>query len=165
MGLSTHDWYRDVQYSCRTLSVVYWIASGCDRCRSDRRQFRTPHRRLEPLDERRFRHAGGERRRPLAGRGFPTLAGTRLLETVTDAITSGVSSVLTYSLHRTLFPLKTNDGRPMIHNVAVRQIAHDPISCLIQITDVTAATERERVLRERQNARYDAVVESAPDAI
>ena len=27
------------------------------------------------------------------------------------------------------------------------------------------ATERDRVLRERQNARYDAVVESAPDAI
>ncbi len=36
---------------------------------------------------------------------------------------------------------------------------------LIQVTDVTVATERDRVLRERQNARYDAVVQSAPDAI
>jgi PAS domain S-box-containing protein len=96
---------------------------------------------------------------------FPGLAGTRLLEAVTDAIGSGVSSVLTHSLHRALFPLKTSDGRDMIHDVAVRQIAHDPILSLVQISDVTAATDREQVLRERQNARYNAVVESAPDAI
>jgi len=96
---------------------------------------------------------------------FPGLINSRLIEAVKDAVSSGVSSVLTHSLHRTLFPLKTIDGREMIHNVAVRQIAHDPVLALIQITDVTVATERERVLRERQNARYDAVVESAPDAI
>ena len=30
---------------------------------------------------------------------------------------------------------------------------------------MTVAAERDRVLRERQNARYDAVVDSAPDAI
>ncbi len=40
-----------------------------------------------------------------------------------------------------------------------------PPYCLIQITDVTVAANRERVLRERQNARYDAVVESAADVI
>jgi PAS domain S-box-containing protein len=39
------------------------------------------------------------------------------------------------------------------------------LSCLLQIADVTASAHRERILRERQNARYDAVVESAPDAI
>jgi PAS domain S-box-containing protein len=37
--------------------------------------------------------------------------------------------------------------------------------CLLQITDVTVAVTRERVLRERQNARYHAIVDSAPDAI
>jgi PAS domain S-box-containing protein len=37
--------------------------------------------------------------------------------------------------------------------------------CIVQISDVTLTAERERVLRERQNARYDAVVASAPDAI
>jgi PAS domain S-box-containing protein len=35
----------------------------------------------------------------------------------------------------------------------------------LQITDVTVAVTRERVLRERQNARYHAIVDSAPDAI
>src|ERR1700722_19484405 len=49
---------------------------------------------------------------------FPGLARTRLLEAVTDAIGSGVSSVLTHSPHRALFPLKTSDGRDMIHDVA-----------------------------------------------
>jgi PAS domain S-box-containing protein len=36
---------------------------------------------------------------------------------------------------------------------------------LVQIIDITVAVHRETVLRERQNARYDAVVNSAPDAI
>ena len=36
---------------------------------------------------------------------------------------------------------------------------------MLQIADVTAVAGRERLLRERQNARYDAVVGSAPDAI
>jgi len=35
----------------------------------------------------------------------------------------------------------------------------------VHIVDVTVAVQREQVLRERQNARYDAVVNSAPDAI
>ena len=39
------------------------------------------------------------------------------------------------------------------------------LQCLLQIVDVTVMAGRERVLRERQNARYDAVVGSAPDAI
>ena len=54
----------------------------------------------------------------------------------------------------------------MIHNVAVRPVGEKPyVRCIVQISDVTLAAERERVLRERQNARYDAVVASAPDAI
>nr|WP_291846827.1 PAS domain-containing sensor histidine kinase [Bradyrhizobium sp.] len=36
---------------------------------------------------------------------------------------------------------------------------------MLQITDVTGASHREQVLRERQNARYDAVVEGASDII
>ncbi len=96
---------------------------------------------------------------------FPCVASTRLIQALSDAATYGVSSVLTHSLHASLFPLRTSDGKDMIHNVAVRQIEREPALCLVQITDVTAATERERVLRDRQNARYDAVVESAPDPI
>jgi PAS domain S-box-containing protein len=96
---------------------------------------------------------------------FPGLTNARLRGAVSDAIASGVSSVLTHSLHRALFPLKISDGREMIHDVAVRQIAYDPVLCLIQISDVTVATDRDQMLRERQNARYNAVVASAPDAI
>ena len=90
---------------------------------------------------------------------------TRLLAAVTDALGYGVSSVISSSLHQGLFPLKTRTGRRLIHNVSLRPLAGEPARCLLQITDVTLATEREKVLRERQNARYDAVVDSAPDAI
>ena len=37
--------------------------------------------------------------------------------------------------------------------------------CLLQISDVTVSVTRERVLRDRQNARYHAIVDSARDAI
>ena len=96
---------------------------------------------------------------------FPHLSGTRLETAVTEALEFGVSSVVSSSLHRKLLPLKTHTGRRLVHNVTVRPIGGAVRRCLIQVTDVTVATEREKVLRERQNARYDAVVDSAPDAI
>lgn len=96
---------------------------------------------------------------------FPTVSSGRLTTAVNDALQDGVSSVITHSLHSALFPLKTRTGRALIHNIAIRPLVGAPPRCLIQITDVTVATEREKVLRERQNARYDAVVHSAPDAI
>ncbi|WP_284943691.1 PAS domain-containing hybrid sensor histidine kinase/response regulator [Acidisoma cladoniae] len=96
---------------------------------------------------------------------FPTLLGTRLIAAITEAVTGGVSSLLTHSLHSGLLPLKTRAGQDLIQNVTVRPIGAEPALCLIQITDVTVATERDSILRKRQNARYDAVVESAPNAI
>jgi len=96
---------------------------------------------------------------------FGGMIGPRLSEAVTDALASGVSSVLTQSLNSAVLPLRTRDGRAMIHNVAVQPMVQAPARALIQITDVTIATDRDRVLRERQNARYDAVVQTAPDAI
>ena len=96
---------------------------------------------------------------------FGGMIGPRLSEAVTDALASGVSSVLTQSLNSAVFPVRTRDGRAMIHNVAVQPLVQAPARALIQITDVTIAADRDRVLRERQNARYDAVVQTAPDAI
>jgi PAS domain S-box-containing protein len=96
---------------------------------------------------------------------FPDRARARLSVAIADALQSGLSSMLTHSLHRALFPLKTRAGRPLIHNVAVGPTKGVLPRCLIQVTDVTVPTERDKVLRERQNARYDAVVESAADAI
>jgi PAS domain S-box-containing protein len=90
----------------------------------------------------------------------------RLLASISEALTLNSSSFLTYTLNRNLLPLRTRAGLQMIHNISVRPLDESPeLQCLVQIVDVTASAHRERVLRERQNARYDAVVESAPDAI
>ena len=57
-------------------------------------------------------------------------------------------------------------GRQLVHNITVRPSGRHPAPrCLLQIVDVTVVAGRERILRERQNARYDAVVGSAPDPI
>jgi PAS domain S-box-containing protein len=97
---------------------------------------------------------------------FPGKAFTRLLAAISEALTLNSSSFLTHILNRNLLPLKTRAGLEMIHNVSVRPLGKSPdLRCLVQIVDVTASAYRERVLRERQNARYDAVVEGAPDGI
>ena len=97
---------------------------------------------------------------------FPGPIPGRLRSAIGEAFQSGASSLLTHALHPALFPLRTRSGRPLIHNVAVRPVGEKPYAaCVVQVFDVTVSAERERVLRARQNARYDAVVESAPDPI
>lgn len=109
-----------------------------------------------------YRHAVG---RTLA-EILPQKPSARLAASISDALTLNSSSFLTYSLNRDLLPLRTRAGLPMVHNVSVRPLGKIPdLRCLVQISDVTATAHRERVLRERQNARYDAVVESALDVI
>ena len=62
--------------------------------------------------------------------------------------------------------MRGEGGQELLHNIIVRPISSGRSShCLLQITDVTVSVTRERVLRERQNARYHAIVNSAPDAI
>ena len=100
------------------------------------------------------------------GELFPARPLARLTTSISDALSLGSSSFLTYMLNRNLLPLRTRAGMPLIHNVSVRPFGERPYShCLLQISDVTGAAHRDRVLRERQNARYDAVVESSSDAI
>ena len=63
-------------------------------------------------------------------------------------------------------PLTTRAGRPLLHDIVVSPVGDATRrQCVIQVIDVTDATRRERFLRDRQNARYDALVDSAPDAI
>ncbi|WP_420244108.1 PAS domain S-box protein [Roseiterribacter gracilis] len=95
---------------------------------------------------------------------FPHLAGGRLPAAIGEAQQNGISSVLTHSLHRSMLPLKTRAGRDLVHNIAVRPLGVAG-TCIVHVTDVTLATDRDRILRDRQNARYDAVVDSASDAI
>jgi len=97
---------------------------------------------------------------------FPERPLVRLTTSISEALTLGSSALLTFMLNREILPLRTRAGLPLIHNVSVRPLGLRPYShCLLQISDVTAAAHRDRILRERQNARYDAVVESASDAI
>jgi len=98
---------------------------------------------------------------------LPLSAGVdKLLAAVTSALETGASRLLTHSLHPALLPLKTRTGRRLIHNVTVRPIGERPQrQCLVQIVDVTVSAEREAILRDRQNARYDAVVQHAADPI
>src|SRR4030095_6641614 len=90
----------------------------------------------------------------------------RLGGAISEAFDSGVSRLLTHALHPSLFPLRTRSGRTLLHDVTVSALLVEPGPiCLIHVADVTMAVRRERYLRDRQNARYDAVVASAPDVI
>ncbi len=89
----------------------------------------------------------------------------RLMAVIDEALSCGTSGILVHSLHGQLFNLKTRSGKELLHNIAVRSVGIDRPTCLIQVTDVTVVTERDRLLRKRQNARYDAVVDSAHDPI
>lgn len=96
---------------------------------------------------------------------FPMARNTRLPAVIEDSFRAGSSSILTHSLN-TLLPLRGENGEELLHNIVVRPISsRDSNHCLIQINDVTVAVTRERVLRDRQNARYHAIVDTAPDAI
>jgi PAS domain S-box-containing protein len=97
---------------------------------------------------------------------FSLTGANQLTIAIAASLESGTSRLLSQSLHPALLPLRTRAGLPLIHDVTVRAVG--PAAnrlCLIQISDVTISSGRERVLRERQNARYDAVVDSAPDVI
>ncbi len=97
---------------------------------------------------------------------FPGSTRKTLAAAITAAFDSGVSSLLTHSLHPSLFPLRTRAGRTLVHDVMVNTVGRGPATlCLIQVFDVSVASERDKILRDRQNARYDAVVDSAPDLI
>jgi PAS domain S-box-containing protein len=85
---------------------------------------------------------------------------------IDSAFVAGASTLLTNALHPELLQLQTRAGRPLLHDFIVTPVGDPPRrTCLIQIVDVTDATRRERFLRDRQNARYDALVHSAPDVI
>jgi len=91
---------------------------------------------------------------------------SRLAQAISEAIEFGNSGFLSHALHPCLLPLRRLDGGPLAHNIRVRHVDGGGRSyCLVQIDDITEAIRREAVLRDRQNARYRAVVDSALDAI
>ncbi|UEM23705.1 PAS domain S-box protein [Skermanella mucosa] len=97
---------------------------------------------------------------------FPALLDTRFSDAIGDALHAGASSILTHSLHSRLLPLHLPDGRPLLHDLIIRPLpSQSGRQCLIQVKDVTVTVERERLLRERRDAKYRAVVDTAQDAI
>jgi PAS domain S-box-containing protein len=85
---------------------------------------------------------------------------------VRSALELGTSTLLTNALHPSLLPLITRAGRALLHDIMVYPFADGAgRKCLIQVVDVTNAVRRERFLRDRQNARYDALIDTAPDVI
>ena len=96
---------------------------------------------------------------------FPSLHSTRLPAAIEETLQVGSSSILTHSLNKGL-PLQGGNGQHLLHNIVVQPLSSAGSAlCLLQISDVTVPVTRERVLRDRQNARYHAIVNSAPDAI
>ena len=86
---------------------------------------------------------------------FPRTGSARFEAAVAAALVSGVSSILTHALHKTLFPLHTAAGLDLIHDVSIRPLGDKGSrTCLLQISDVTVAVQREILLRQRHDARY-----------
>jgi PAS domain S-box-containing protein len=102
----------------------------------------------------------------LLGEVFPQAQLHRLLAAIATALKSGASTIITHALNESLLPLWTRSRQALLHDITVSPIGETPPDgCVIAITDVTAATRRVRYLRDQQDARYDAVVASAPDII
>ena len=88
---------------------------------------------------------------------FPELQQKRIESAITQALRDNFQSLLSQSLHKSPFPLYpqsavTSEGRERMQQA----VAVTPISlpgaarhCLIQITDVTIAVGREKLLREQ----------------
>jgi PAS domain S-box-containing protein len=114
--------------------------------------------------------ATGKAEADVLGRTLPEIfEGTplkRLPHAIRSALQSSASTLITHALNASLLPLSTRSGRPLFHDITVTPIGNDPPSaCVLFVTDVMMATKREMYLRNRQNARYDAVVARAADVI
>lgn len=97
---------------------------------------------------------------------FPQANLQRLLAAVATALNSGASTIITHALNPAVLPLRTRARQALLHDIAVSSVGETgPEGCAIVITDVTAAARRVRYLRDQHDARYDAVVASAPDII
>ncbi|MGH8169808.1 MAG: response regulator [Steroidobacteraceae bacterium] len=97
---------------------------------------------------------------------FPRADLRRLSSAISAALTGNASTILTHALNPTLLPLQTRSGQALLQDITVSPVGDGPPEgCVVTVADVTAATRRIRYLREQQDARYDAVVASASDAI
>ncbi len=87
---------------------------------------------------------------------FPDLAGKRIDSAVTQALRDNFPSVLSQTLHKAPFALYVNDAARDADERMQQAVAVTPLTvagaarmCLIQITDVSVAVTRERLLRDQ----------------
>jgi PAS domain S-box-containing protein len=90
----------------------------------------------------------------------------RLPAAIDAALRSGASTMMTHAMNPSLLPLWSRARQALYHDITVSAVGAPPArACLIFIADVTMVTRREKLLRARQDARYDAVVARAADVI
>ena len=97
---------------------------------------------------------------------FPGTDLKRLPSAIRSALSTNVSSLITNALSPEILPLRNRSQQTLLHDITVSPVGGESVECcLVFVTDVTLQTNREQYLRQQQNARYDAVVSSAPDVI
>jgi diguanylate cyclase (GGDEF)-like protein len=87
---------------------------------------------------------------------FPELKGKRIDSAVQQAVRDNFPSVLSQTLHKAPFPLYTSPATRAAGELMQQAVAVTPLDaagagrlCLIQITDVSVAVTRERLLRDQ----------------
>ena len=91
---------------------------------------------------------------------FPILKKSSIERAINSSIKHGMSSVVSHTLNRKPFPLKTLTGHPLHQQITVKPIVleNQQHFCLIQIMDVSAAVSREKQLID-QTKRTHAISE------
>lgn len=91
---------------------------------------------------------------------FPVLQKSSVERAINSAINNGMSSVVSQTLNHKPFPLKSSTGQLLQQQILIKPIiqGNQQRFCLIQITDVSAAVNREKQLIE-QAKRTQAISE------
>ncbi len=110
---------------------------------------------------------------------FPNQKFSNLERALTQALSNKVSSVLSYALNKSPFPLVNTYGQSISQHITLKPFkVGNQVFCLIQISDVSAAVNREKQLIEqihknkiisdklaREKQRVQVTLDSIADAV
>lgn len=91
---------------------------------------------------------------------FPVLEKSSIIRAINSALNIGLSSAISPTLNRKPFPLKNSTGKSLQQQILIKRLyqADEQCLCLIQITDVSTAVNREKQLK-KQAARTQTISE------
>ncbi|MEH6476939.1 MAG: GGDEF domain-containing protein [Sneathiella sp.] len=95
------------------------------------------------------------------GKNLEQLFGSNLLgrfqNSIKQALTLGMSSVLSHKFHGAVLPLSNKDGGDLLFTTYIKPITIDPNNrnCLIEIHDITNVEAREKRLRKITQEQHD----------